>query len=148
MKTSDTARRVLSYAAYDCAQRGKTLITPDHLLLGLFREDFPLIDELLDHLNMNSLHLLSQILKHNPESLQPIDETDVRFGRETIHVLCLSEQEAQRFSHKAIRSEHLLLGLMGYSKSFLASYMEPRRVMINSIRLFISQKRFGSVTPL
>ena len=47
MRYATDFQRLLEYAAYDCGQRGASEITVDHLMLGLYREDFPLVDEVL-----------------------------------------------------------------------------------------------------
>ena len=59
-------RRLLEYAAYDCAERGEREVRVDHLLLALYREDFPLIDEVLASFRVDSMVVLGRLLEANP----------------------------------------------------------------------------------
>jgi ATP-dependent Clp protease ATP-binding subunit ClpC len=47
-KWTEKARRAIFFARYDALQLGGKSIEPEHLLLGLFREDKTLIRRLFD----------------------------------------------------------------------------------------------------
>ena len=148
MKKSPCFDRLLAYAAYDCAQRGKRLVNSDHLLLGLYREDFPLVDEVMCSLDVDAFYALGRLLKFNPESERPYDIRNVRFGNEAMEILTLANMEVRRFQHEAITAAHVFMALLSFNNSFLFRFLTERKVEPQKARAMISAIRFDGDMPL
>ena len=147
MKLSRGFKRAIAYAVYDCAARGMREISVDHLLLGLFREDFPLIDDVTKTFSLDSFKLLDGLLLNNPESGLKSDQTHVFFGSEAMDVLQFSELEAYTFSHGSIRTEHLFLGILDYHTSSLKQFLVEKDIVCAMVRELVSVTRFGEDAP-
>jgi ATP-dependent Clp protease ATP-binding subunit ClpA len=147
MKLSKGFKRSIAYAVYDCAARGKREITVDHLLLGLYREDFPLIDDVTKTFAVDSFKLLDYLILRNPESPMPTNQAHVCFGSDALDVLKCSELEAYHFAHDAIRPEHLFLGLLDHQTSSLNTFLEDKEVVCALVRELVAVTRFGEENP-
>ena len=55
-------------------------------------------------------------------------------------VMALANQEAQRFNHEYIGTEHILLGILREDKSVAASILHERGLRINTVREDIVQE--------
>jgi ATP-dependent Clp protease ATP-binding subunit ClpA len=108
--------RLLTYAAYDCAQAGGTAVEVDHLLLGLFREDFPLVDEVLQSFRVDSLQLLERLLQRHPEAARPTAPDQVTLGTEALGAIALGEEEAERLGHGVLTSAHTFVGILEHRR--------------------------------
>jgi len=147
LKLSRGFKRAIAYAVYDCAARGMRDITVDHLLLGLFREDFPLIDDVTKTFALDSFKLLDGLLLNNPENGSKSNQTDVCFGPEAMDVLQFSELEAYSFAHGTIQSEHLFLGILDYHTSSLKQFLVDEDVVCAMVRELVAVTRFGEDAP-
>jgi ATP-dependent Clp protease ATP-binding subunit ClpA len=147
MKIHKATKRLISYAIYDAAQRGQSVLNADHLLLGLFREDFPLIDSVTDQFQVNSFMVLDKVLRTNPEIPEIIDEAQVELGPESREVLALSELEAKRFGHNFLRVEHVLLGILNFKKHLFTEFLLEKEFCLEKVRRIISILRFGGTIP-
>lgn len=137
-------QRVLSYAAYDCAEGGREQVEPDHLLLGLFREDFVLIDAVASYYRLNSLKILERVLGNNPEAAVPAPLEQVVFGPAALQILCEAGLEAESFGHSRVQPEHLFLGFLEYKRAILPDLFLQRRVTVERVREIVSYLRFDS----
>ncbi|MEP7353407.1 MAG: Clp protease N-terminal domain-containing protein [Acidobacteriota bacterium] len=106
----ELARKAIFFARYECSQVGGVQITPEHLLLGVLREDSGL-RELLSPDMANAVR--AEILQLAGESTTnlPIG-VDLPLSHETKRVLAFAAEEAERLKHKSIRTVHELLGLL------------------------------------
>jgi len=105
-------KRLLEYAAYDCAERGERAVRVDHLALALYREDFPLVDEVLAAFRVDSINVLERLLKANPGVAAPVDVTAVELSPEAMRAIALGEREAQHRGDKALTAAHVFVGVL------------------------------------
>ncbi len=122
MKYSPTFERQLEYAAYDCAERGRQEVGVDHLLLALYRLDFPLIHEVFATFRVDALALLDRILCANPEGSSRIGRDAVQLSPQALGVIAAAEDEAQRLGHGILKPPHTLLGLLSFERNRLERY--------------------------
>jgi len=143
MKLSRGFKRTVAYAVYDCAARGKSSLSADHLLLGLFREDFPLIDDITNTFSLDSFKLLDTVLGENPETFESTRADHVSLGPEALEILQYAELEAYGFAHESIRPEHLFLGIMDSRASMLNDFLMQKEVVCALVRELVAVTRFG-----
>ena len=103
---SEGARRAIFLARYEAWQHGSELIEPEHLLLGLLREDRNpdhrgWIEAVRDEVD-------SQIFVGDPLPM----EKEVPLSKTCKTVLKLGVEEAHRLGHREIGPEHLLVGIL------------------------------------
>lgn len=151
MKYSPGFQRLLEYAAYDCALRGQTAVLPDHLLLGLYREDFPLIDTTLATFKVDSLVVLDRLLHANPEARKPTRAESVRLSPEGLRAMAHAEREAEAFGHDTLTPPHTLLGILDYNRDHLerlfireSVFKQREDKVLQQVRELVSWLRFGS----
>ena len=118
---TEKARRVIFFARYEAAQLGSPLIEPEHMLLGILREDRGTANRILRQTSIDSLR--RRISEHNPVREKVSTSVDLPLTDESKLVLGFAAEEAQQFGHKHIGTEHLLLGLLREKKCFAAKLL-------------------------
>ncbi len=78
-------------------------------------------------------HMLGKILGKHVNPSDVVDRFD-RFTRRARHVLTLAQEEAVRFKHNYIGTEHLLLGLLREEKGVAAQVLANLGVEIGQVR--------------
>ena len=115
---TEKARRVIFFARYEASQYYSSFIETEHILLGLLREDKWLFIRLLPSVTFEAVR--TEVDKHtvieHDSTKRPLS-VDLPLSDESKRVLAYSAEEAERFSHKHIGTEHLLLGLLREPKS-------------------------------
>jgi ATP-dependent Clp protease ATP-binding subunit ClpA len=135
---TETARRTIFFARYEASAFGSSQIETEHLLLGLFREDKALANQLL-----GSFAKLEEI-RHAIERKSIIGpkvptSVDLPLSHESKRALAYAAEESQRLNHNHIGTGHLLLGLLREEKSFAAQLMRERGVTVESVRKQVDQ---------
>jgi hypothetical protein len=116
---TEKARRVIVNSFYEARQFGNPFIEPEHLLLGLLREDTALASKL------SQSELSPEIIRNRIEKESPPGETiptavDLPLSPASKAALVAAAKAADRLGHKHIGTEHLVLGIM-LQKSTLAA---------------------------
>ncbi len=130
---TEKARRVIFFARYESSQFGSPCIETEHLLLGLLRESKALTNRYL-----NSLGSV-EVIRKQIEAQTTIREfiptsVDLPLSEECKRVLAYAAEEAERFSHKHIGTEHLLLGLLREEHCFAAEILHERGLRLAQVR--------------
>jgi ATP-dependent Clp protease ATP-binding subunit ClpA len=115
-------RRLLDYASHDCALRGEHAVRVDHLVMGLYREDFPLIDEILGSFRVDSLVVLDRLLKANPATGDARRVSDVELAPEAMGAIAVGEREAAEAGDRQLAPAHVFLGILEYRRDRLADF--------------------------
>ncbi len=109
---TEKAKRVLFLARYEATQRGAPVIGTEHVLIGLLREDDPLVRELFHRSNI-SVDLLRTEMENRQGSVMAGSRgVDIPFGDEAKRVLECAQEEARGLMSPSVDVEHLLLGLI------------------------------------
>jgi hypothetical protein len=106
---TEKARRVIFFARYDACQYGADEIAPEHVLLGLIREDASL-QRWLPKMTLESFR--AQIDAHLPRRAATSTAIDLPLDVAAKRVLKFAAAEADRLNNRHIGTEHLLLGLL------------------------------------
>jgi ATP-dependent Clp protease ATP-binding subunit ClpA len=148
------AKKVIELAVDEAHRLNHHYIGTEHLLLGLIREDEGIAAQALHSLGVNlekvrthtiqvlsqsgAPHVVSRSRFSQTHFIQSVMEVgDERFDTFTVQVsrvLSRAEEEAQRFQHNYLGSEHLLLALVGESKGVAARVLSSLSVELNNVR--------------
>src|SRR5258705_12168534 len=108
---TDNARRVIFLARYEVSERGSSSIEPEHLLLGLFREDKALIAGLLAA--NGSTEMIQQQVEASLTKGEWIPTAvEIPLSQMSKRVLEYAQEESENLKHGQVGPEHLLLGLL------------------------------------
>jgi ATP-dependent Clp protease ATP-binding subunit ClpC len=130
---TEKARRVIFFARYEASQFGSPCIEPEHLLLGLLREDKALTNRFLrSHSSVESIH--KQIEENTTIRDKVSTSVDLPLSNESKRVLAYAGAEAERLANKHIGTEHLLLGLLREEKCFAAQILTERGLRLSQIQ--------------
>src|SRR6266550_650662 len=108
---TDNARRVIFLARYEVSQRGSTSIEPEHLLLGLLREDRVLIAGFLPA-NVSTEMIRQQVEASLTKGEYTPTAVEIPLSRMSERVLEYAQEESRNLKHGQVCTEHLLLGLL------------------------------------
>ena len=133
------ALRVLFYARSQVSQLGSSTVEPEHILLGVLDEGKGLGSRFLARTGGTLDDLRRDIVRRLPKR-EPISESDdIPFGAPCERVLLYAAEEADRLLHKAVGTEHLLLGLLREERGVAAEVLAARGLRIEAVREAILQ---------
>jgi ATP-dependent Clp protease ATP-binding subunit ClpC len=108
---TERARRTLFFARYEAAQAGAGAIGSDHLLLGLLRESDEIVEQLLQHFQLSSDELRTDLgsVARGADLQTP---AELPLAEDSRRILLLAAHEAEVLGQPAVGNEHLLLGIL------------------------------------
>lgn len=135
---SEKARRVIFFARYEASQFGSPLIESEHLLLGLLREDKPLVIRLFSSDNVSS-GIRKQIENQTEVRERVSTSVDLPLSNESKRVLKYAADQAGSLGHRYISTGHLYLGLLCEENCLAATILKQRGVSLEKLRTLASQ---------
>ena len=125
---TEKARRVIFFARYEASMFGSPYIETEHVLLGLLREDPALTSVVLP--SAKSIDAIrTEVEERTSLREKTSTSVDLPLSNESKRVLAYAAEEAERFGHKHIGSEHLLLGLLSEKGAFAAYLRQLARAL-------------------
>jgi len=109
---TEHARRALFFARYECLQAGQLAIEPEHLLLGLVREDSVPVGRILRHAATSPGAVRAALDDARRASERTSASLEIPFSDGTKRILQLAAEEADEMEHAHIGSEHLFLAIL------------------------------------
>ena len=111
-KYTEKARRVIFFARYEASQFGSSAIEPEHLLLGLIREDQQIVRSFI-----HASHISTDQIKIRIEKAFGLREkisasVDLPLSPNAKRVLQYAAEESNLLHHSHIGTEHLLIALL------------------------------------
>jgi len=131
---TEKARRVIFFGRYEASQFGSSYIEPEHLLLGILREDKTLVSRLKLAAAGGIADIRKEIERHTTVREKVSTSVDLPLSNEGKRMLAFAAEEADRLSHKHIDVGHLLLGMLREEKCFGAELLRQRGVQLASAR--------------
>jgi ATP-dependent Clp protease ATP-binding subunit ClpC len=138
-KYTEKARRVIFFARYEASQFGSPCIETEHLLLGLIREDKTLTSRFLSKARSTIQDIRKQIEGRTHVREKVSTSVDLPFSEESKRVLNHAAEESEKFGHKHIGTEHILLGLLRQDKSVAAIILREHGLRPGMIREVLSR---------
>src|SRR5262245_10948828 len=104
---TEAARRVIFFARYEASQFGASTIEPEHLLLGVLREDVQFLNRFLDLRNARQ-----RVAERTGQRPKVSTSIDMPLSDPSKRILAFAYEEAELLNHRHIGTEHLLLGML------------------------------------
>ena len=131
---TEKARRVIFFARYEASQFGATAIEPEHILLGLLREDKQLAQRFFRSPHSTVESIRKEIEERTPLREKVAASVDLPLSAQAKRVLNYAADESERLQHRNIGTEHLLLGILREEKSTAAEVLYERGLRLTQIR--------------
>src|SRR5215472_2217044 len=97
---TEKARRVIFFARYEASQFGSPYIETEHVLLGLVRENRPLLNRFLNAHSVESIR--PQVEEHTTVREKITTSVDLPLSAESKRVLAFGAEESEKYGHKHI----------------------------------------------
>ena len=108
---TDNARRVIFFARYEVSELGSKSIEPEHLLLGLFRQDKALMARFLPA-KVSTEMIRAQVKTYLTKGERIPTSVEIPLSRMSKRVLEYAREESENLKQGHVGTEHLLLGLL------------------------------------
>jgi len=131
---TESAKRVLFFARYEVSQLGKSSIEPEHVLLGLVRENKGIVARILALSQVSPDDIRRQIVSRSEFREKTATSVEIPFSTETKQVLQFTAEEADRLGHSYIGTEHLLIALLREEHSVAASILTTLGLRLDEVR--------------
>lgn len=119
---TEKARRVIFFARFEASRFGSPAIDTEHLLIGLAREDGPMLERFTGRgLSMDEAEKIVELVRPRGESYST--SVDVPLTEASKRVLNSAMEESNALGHKSIGTVHLLLGLLREEEGAAASIL-------------------------
>lgn len=131
---TEKARRVIFFARYEASELGASAIEPHHILLGVIREDKPLITRFckLTPTPFDSIRERIRATTGAGEKLSP--SVDMPLSADAKRVLSYAADESDGLHHSDIGTEHLLLGLLRIERTAVADVLIDLGIDLEMVR--------------
>lgn len=132
---TEKARRVIFFARYEALQYGSQVISPEHILLGLMREDKTLAARFFPFRNNLSVETVRREVEERINVRDRIPQSaELHLSTETKKILALAAEESRKLKNRHIGPEHLLLGILREEKSIASEILFQYGVRIQDVR--------------
>ncbi len=138
---TEKARRVIFFARYEALQYGSQVISPEHILLGLMREDktisaryFPFRRNLTVESVRREVEERIVLRERIPQSVE------LHLAPETKRILRFAGEEGQSLQSRHIGPEHLLLGIIREERSIAAEILYQYGLRLKDMREEVAQQ--------
>lgn len=144
---TNRARHVLSLAQAEAEHQRHNFIRPEHVLVALIEEAGGTAYRVLSGFGKSPQEMVSEIRRLSPAREESI--TGIEVSNEVKQVLEYAVDEARRFGHKHIGSEHLLLGLFRQNNNVVMTVFSGLNLTRQETQQKISElyKEFDEQTP-
>jgi ATP-dependent Clp protease ATP-binding subunit ClpC len=146
---TERAKHVVSAAREEATRLGSEYVRTEHILLGLCREPEGIASRALENLGVDIEALAHEIEQQVQPGTSEVSGDEIAFTPRAKKVLELAVDEARRFNHSYIGTEHILLGLLKEGEGIAAKVLQDMkvdlgRVQAEVIRLLGDQGRFAA----
>jgi len=132
---TEKARRVIFFARYEALQFGSQTIAPEHVLLGLMREDKTMSARFFQSRSALSVEKMRREIEERSVIRDKIPQSaELHLASETKKVLAFAHEESERLQNRHIGTEHLLLGLLREERSMASDILQEYGLTLAAIR--------------
>ena len=132
---TERSRRVIFFARYEALQYGSQTIAPEHILLGLMREDKTLSARFFPFLHALTVDSIRRDIEERIVSRERIPATsELHLSPATKQILFYANEESRQLKNRHIGPEHLLLGIVREEKSIAAEILFGYGLRLQDIR--------------
>jgi len=138
---TEKARRVIFFARYEALQYGSQVISPEHILLGLMREDKTISARYFPFRNALSVEVMRREVEERIVLRERIPQSaELHLATETKRILAFASEESQFLKNRHIGPEHLLLGLVRQEGSIAAEILFQYGLRLKDVREEIARQ--------
>jgi len=127
---TERAKHVVSAAREEAARLGSEYVRTEHILLGLCREPEGIAARALEGLGAGIENMATEIEQQMPPGTARVSSDEISFTPRAKKVLQLAAEEAMRFNHSYIGTEHILLGLLKEGEGIAAKVLQDMKIDI------------------
>jgi len=120
---TEKSRRVIFFSRYEASQAGALAIEPEHILLGILREDKPLVNQFLAGSDISIESIRKEVERRISIRDRVSTSVDLPLSNEAKRVLTYAAEERENLHHRHVGPEHLLLGLLREKESIAAQIL-------------------------
>lgn len=132
---SDRARHALALANLEAGKLRHTYLAPGHIMLGLIAEGKSVATETLRLFDVDLEKVRSQVRSEMGEGEAASGRIGARTQtQETKEVIARAIDEARKFGHRYVGTEHITLGLLAQEDSLPSRILRAQGVRIDSLR--------------
>ena len=145
---TERSRRVIFFARYEALQYGSPTISPEHILLGLMREDKTISTRFLPFRNALTVDAVRREVEERIVLRDRIPQSaELHLAPETKKILFYANEESRHLKSRNIGPEHLLLGIVREERSIAAEILLQHGLRAHDIREELARQA-GTHTPL
>jgi ATP-dependent Clp protease ATP-binding subunit ClpC len=121
---TERSRRVIFFARYEALQYGSPVIAPEHILLGLVREDKAITNRFFAfRYNLTADSIRKEIEDRITVRDRMPQTAELHLSSETKKVLFYANEESRGLKSRTVGPEHLLMGLIREESSLAAEIL-------------------------
>jgi ATP-dependent Clp protease ATP-binding subunit ClpA len=137
---SEKARRVIFFARYEASAYGSKTIESEHLLLGLLREDQPMLASFVSSAKA-AQEIRAEVERLTIRGPKVSTSVDLPLTEECKFALRYAAEESDRLKHHTIGAEDLLLGLLRVENCLAARILRERGADVAQIREALAKSK-------
>jgi ATP-dependent Clp protease ATP-binding subunit ClpC len=131
---TERVRKVIQLAREEAMRFNHDYIGTEHLLLGLVKEGEGIAAAALANLGVDLKTLRLEVEKLVEQGPSTVSVGEIPFNPQAKKVLELSVEEARKFGHNYIGTEHLLLGLIKEGEGIAAHVLDNMKVDVDKVQ--------------
>lgn len=132
---SERSRRIIFFARYEALQFGSPYIAPEHLLLGLLREDKTVTARFFPLKNIGADKIRAEIEERIVVRDRIPQSSELHLSPETKKVLFYANEESRALKNRFVSPEHLLMGILREERSVAAEVLFQFGLRVQDVRL-------------
>src|SRR6187402_117513 len=138
---TERSRRVIFFARYEALQYGSQVIGPEHILLGLMREDKTLSARFFPFRHPLTVDSIRRDVEERIVLRDRIPQSsELHLSAATKQILFYANDESRQLKNRHIGPEHLLLGIVREEKSIAAEILFSYGLRLQSVRDDLSRQ--------
>ncbi len=131
---SDRARHAMALANLEASKLSHSDLRPAHLMLGLIAEGKCVATEALRVLDVDLDKVRSEVCARMEKGEAEASMAGRAYTDELRAVIHLAIQEARKFNHRYVGTEHLILGLLAQGDSIPARVLHDQGLNLGQLR--------------
>lgn len=132
---------MIFFARYEALQYGSEVISPEHVLLGLMREDKTISARFFPFRHSLTVDTIRREVEERIVPKERIPQSaELHLAPETKRILAFTKEESERLGARKIGVEHLLLGILREENSIAAEILYQYGVRLHGVREKINQQ--------
>jgi ATP-dependent Clp protease ATP-binding subunit ClpC len=132
---TERSRRVIFFARYEALQYGSQVIAPEHILLGLMREDKTLSARFFPFRHALTVDIIRRDVEERiVQRTRMPQASELHFSPASKQILFYANDESRQLRNRHIGPEHLLLGIVREEKSIAAEILFGYGLRLNDVR--------------